>query len=532
MLRIQQLKVPLAHDHNEIEKRILKQLHIEKKQLIRYEIRKQSIDARKKKDIFYSYTVDVEVKNEKEILKKVRHNVTKAPEITYQFQITGEKALQKPPIIIGAGPAGLFCAYMLALHGYQPIVIERGCEVEQRTKDVEAFWETGVLNPSSNVQFGEGGAGTFSDGKLNTLVKDHMGRNKKVLDLFIDCGAPKEIAYVNKPHIGTDILVNVVKNLRNEIIRLGGIFYFQTCLTDVRMEQNKIKSIEVTHDGVKETIETDILVLALGHSARDTFEMLYARELPMEAKSFAVGMRVEHPQDMIDKNQYGDADMEYLPTAAYKLTAQTTEGRGVYSFCMCPGGFVVNASSEPGRLAVNGMSYFKRDSKNANSAIIVSVTPEDYKGDGPLSGIQFQRELEEKAYELGKGAIPQQLYGDFKKNQASTAYGAYNSCIKGASCFANLRELFTESISNAFMEAMETFPKYIHEFNREDAILSGVESRTSSPVRLPRNEAFESEIQGIFPCGEGAGYAGGIMSAAMDGLKIAEAIATQYTPEK
>ncbi|MGN0484099.1 MAG: NAD(P)/FAD-dependent oxidoreductase [Lachnospiraceae bacterium] len=526
MIRLQQIKLPIDHTEEALKKKIIKTLRIEEKQLKSYRIHKQSIDARKKPELFYSYTIDAEVKKETEVLKRVKV-ASKVTDKCYTFPDSGDMRLPERPVIAGAGPAGLFCAYALAKHGYAPIVIERGKKMEDRVQDVETFWKTGVLNPDSNVQFGEGGAGTFSDGKLNTLVKDKFGRNRKVLDLFIQMGAPKQIGYESKPHIGTDLLHDVIRNLRNEILTLGGEFYFETCLKDIRFQQNQISEIVVEHKGAERVIPTQVLVLAIGHSARDTFAMLHDRAVPMEAKAFAVGLRVEHPQRFINETQYGTTDRK-LPAAPYKLTAKAKNGRGVYSFCMCPGGYVVNASSEPKHLAVNGMSYFDRDSANANSAIIVAVTPKDYPTDGPLAGIVFQRELEARAYELANGAIPQQLYGDFKENKESVAYGSFDSCAKGKTTFANLRGLFSDSISEAFIDGMESFQRQIPNFNCNDAILSGVESRTSSPVRIWRDESFESEKRGLYPCGEGAGYAGGIMSAAMDGLKVAEAIARKY----
>lgn len=531
MIRLQQVKLPIGHTKRDLEKKIIKQLRIPPRNLLSVQIRKQSIDARKKQELTYIYTVDVKITNEEEVLKRSKGKWQKASDVVYHFPQTGTQKLLHPPVIIGAGPAGLFCAYMLASHGYAPIIIERGPQVEQRSLDVAEFWKTGVLKPNSNVQFGEGGAGTFSDGKLNTLVKDHFGRNRKVLDLFIQAGAPQEIAYTAKPHIGTDILCGVVQKLREEIIAMGGTFYFNTCMTDIHYADKRLKGITVEADHKKREIETEILVLAIGHSARDTFELLAQRQIPMEAKSFAVGFRVEHPQQMMNDTQYGTSEAaEKLPAAPYKVTAHAKNGRGIYSFCMCPGGYVVNASSEEHRLAINGMSYYKRDSKNANSAIIVSVTPDDYPGDGPLFGIAFQRELEQKAYELGEGRIPQQLYGDFQADRVSTGYGEFSSMTKGKVKFANLRHLFSDGISEAFIEGMEQFGHKIPQFDRADAILSGVESRTSSPVRIPRDKQFESEVRGIYPCGEGAGYAGGIMSAAMDGLKVAEAIASHYKP--
>lgn len=528
MIRIQQVKVPLAHKEADIIKKACKMLRQKETDVLEYRIVKQSIDARKKEQISYVYTVDLRFLNEERLIQKLRvPGIKLAEDVPYQFPECGETRLKNPPVIVGSGPAGLFAAYELAAHGYQPLVLERGKDVEKRTRDVEAFWASGKLQKNSNVQFGEGGAGTFSDGKLNTLVKDVAGRNRHVLELFVSAGAPEEILYINKPHIGTDLLKQVVKSLREEIIRMGGTFAFETQMTGIRMKHGSLEAIEVNGN---QWIDAEILVLAIGHSARDTFEMLEKTGICMEAKSFAVGMRVEHPQKMIDECPYKGADMRYLPTASYKLTANLDNGRGVYSFCMCPGGYVVNASSEDEMLAVNGMSYHGRDGENANSAIIVSVTPEDYPGEGPLKGVAFQRELERKAYQIGSGKIPQQLFGDFEKNQSSDSYGAFTSAVKGAAAFANLREIFPNEISESFIKGMHQFAKYIPEYDRADTILSGVESRTSSPVRISRNEKFESNISGIYPCGEGAGYAGGIMSAAMDGLKVAEAFAQKYAP--
>ena len=401
------------------------------------------------------------------------------------------------------------------------MIIERGEDVENRLKTVEKFWETGELKKESNVQFGEGGAGTFSDGKLNTLVKDTKGRNQKVLKIFVKFGAPEEILYQQKPHLGTDMLIGIVKNMRNYIKNAGGEFCFSSKMTDIQIENGKVSAITVNDT---EKVKTDCLVLAIGHSARDTFTLLKDKNLPMEAKAFAVGLRAEHPQTLINLYQYGQESSPYLGAASYKLTHKCKNNRGVYSFCMCPGGFVVNASSEEKRLAVNGMSYQNRGSANANSALIVTVTPEDFPGTDVLRGMDFQRRLEEKAYALGKGSIPLQLYGDFTENKTSEAFGSVLPCMKGKYTFANLRELLPEELNAALIEGIEAFEKIIPGFSRKDAVLSGIESRTSSPIRILRNEAFESAICGIYPCGEGAGYAGGITSAAMDGLKVGEAI--------
>lgn len=540
MIRIQQLKLPVKHTQTDIENKIRKLLGLKPGQEFTFQVVKQSVDARKKHEVLYVYTADIELIGESpgkgaegKIVKRVHNkNIMLTQKKEYAFHQDGKEKMAHRPLIAGSGPAGLFCAYLLAMHGYRPVVLERGKKVGQRFADVQKFWEDGLLDPSSNVQFGEGGAGTFSDGKLNTLVKDSFGRNRFVLGTFVKFGADSSILYVNKPHIGTDLLISVVRNMREEIIRLGGEFAFGTCLTDIRIKDNSVYAVQATKDGQDFEIPAGILVLATGHSARDTFEMLARHPIPMEAKPFAVGLRVEHPQEMVNKHQYKGADMRYLPPASYKVTAACANNRGVYSFCMCPGGYVVNASSERQRLAVNGMSYFKRDGRNANSAVIVSVTPSDFPGCGmgPLCGIAFQRDLESKAYALLGGLVPQQLYGDYKNGIVSKGYGGFPSQAKGGCGFADLGGLLPEPLKLAFIDGMERFAQYIPGFNRYDAVLSGVESRTSSPVRILRGEQFQSMVGGIYPCGEGAGYAGGIMSAAMDGMKVAEAIGAKYRP--
>ncbi len=533
MIQIQQIKLPLKHSGADIEKKIRKILRLKPDQNLTYHILKQSIDARRKNEVCYVYTVEAAIdgveKAEKIIKKLQNKNVQIADVKKYEFESfewisSGRAKFKHRPVIAGSGPAGLFCAYQLARCGCAPIILERGRMVEERQKDVIQFWLDGRLNPASNVQFGEGGAGTFSDGKLNTLVKDPSGRNRYVLETFVSCGADSSILYVNKPHIGTDVLIHVVRNLREEIIRLGGTFYFETCLSDIHIKDGRLCSLTVTSKDGQKQLSADQLILAVGHSARDTFQMLSDKGFQMEAKSFAVGFRVEHPQHMINVHQYKGADMRYLPAASYKVTAPAASGRGVYSFCMCPGGYVVNASSEEHRLAVNGMSYHKRDGANANSAVIVSVSPADFPDPSPLGGMAFQRDLEAQAYSLGGGRIPQQLYGDYVSGKLSTDYGDFASQTKGESVFANLGTLLPPEMKQAFICGMERFAGYIPGFNRYDTILSGIESRTSSPVRILRNEQLQSSIQGVYPCGEGAGYAGGIMSAAMDGLKTAEAV--------
>ena len=529
MIRIQQLKLPVSHTREQLTKKIGKLLGVKPEHIQDYKIRKQSIDARKKSEISYVYTLDVQVEHEPSILRRGKHpQISLAKDVLYQFPDKGEEALNCPPVIIGSGPAGLFCAYLLARHGYRPLILERGRRIEERTRDVEQFWKDNQLQPESNVQFGEGGAGAFSDGKLNTLVKDVKGRNQAVLDIFIRHGAPEEIGYQSKPHIGTDILRKVVADMRRQIEDWGGTFLFETCMTGMEFTQGKLAGLHCMKDGLSQYIQTDLAVLAIGHSARDTFEMLYHAGFHMEAKSFAVGLRAEHPQKFINESQYGAKMAGKLPAASYKLTANLKNGRGVYSFCMCPGGYVVNASSEQGRIAVNGMSYSGRKGQNANSAIIVTVTPEDFGTAHPLGGMEFQRRLEEKAYQLGNGKIPQQLLGDFEAGRVSSSYGGFPSAVKGQHGFGALHVLFPNAIRDSFCEGMHQFSRQIPGFDRADTILSGVESRTSSPIRIARDEGFESSKKGVYPCGEGAGYAGGIMSAAMDGMKIAEAIAKRY----
>jgi len=526
MLRVRQIKVEVESDSEEnLIKATCKKLRISKEDVTDLVIHKQSIDARNKDCIYYVYEVNVNLKNEKEILNKNKSaDVLIAPILEYKFNKIGKEKLEHRPVIVGAGPAGLMVGYILAENNYNPIIIERGQDVDNRIEDVKKFWEEGVLNPNSNVQFGEGGAGTFSDGKLNTLVKDENNRGRKVFETFVKCGAPKDILYSYKPHIGTDVLVDVVKNMRKDIENMGGSFLYNTCLTNIQIENSKLKSIEVNNS---EIIECDALILAIGHSARDTFRMIYDLGLEMLAKSFAVGIRVQHSQEDIDMAQFGKKYKDILSPATYKLTYHASNNRGVYSFCMCPGGHVVNASSEEKRLAINGMSYNARDSKNANSAIVVTVTPDDF-GNEPLDGIEYQRRLEEKAYKLGKGKIPVQLLKDFKLNEISKEFGEVEPICKGAYEFADINEILPKELNDSIKEAFGSFGRKIKGFDKDDTILAAVESRTSSPVRIVRNEAFESNILGIYPCGEGAGYAGGITSAAMDGIKVAEEIGRRY----
>lgn len=529
MIRINQIKLPIDHTKEQLLEKAAKLLKLPVSAVRDLRIVKQSLDARKKEEIHYIYTVDVSTDKEAAVIKKARNvNILAAPDQQYRFPASGTAPMKHRPVIIGSGPAGLFCGLMLAKQGYRPIILERGEAVDERFRRVNAYWEGKEgLHPNSNVQFGEGGAGTFSDGKLNTLVKDPSGRNRKVLEIFAEAGADSSILYWNKPHIGTDVLRGVVKNIRSQILDLGGEVRFLSQATGFRIEHGRLTGLQINHEAY---IDTQAVVLATGHSARDTFQALEQAGVYMEQKAFAVGLRIQHPQSMVNKAQYGAKYADRLGAADYKLTRQCTTGRGVYSFCMCPGGYVVNASSEEGRIAVNGMSDHARDSRNANSAIIVTVTPEDFGSREPLSGVAFQRRLEELAYKMGEGRIPLQLYGDFKADKASKALGETAPVLKGGYTLSNLRPIFTEAVSASLIEGIESFDRIIPGFARFDALLAGVESRTSSPVRITRDEGFESSVKGLYPCGEGAGYAGGITSAAMDGIKVAEEIARRYAP--
>lgn len=559
MIRINQIKVPPEHTREDIVRKAARILRIAPAGIQTLQIVKKSIDARKKPDVYFVYTVDVAVADQDKVLSSCRGKAGQVQAVTvkkYQFPACGSQPLEKRPVIVGTGPAGLFCGYMLARQGYRPILLERGQEAQMRLADVERFWREGVLNPDSNVQFGEGGAGTFSDGKLNTLVKDAFGRNREVLQILVQAGAPEDILYEAKPHIGTDILITVVTNLRRKILEWGGEVRFQTKVTDLILHNNKVTGVR-TEDGSH--IESPVVILAIGHSARDTFAMLADRQIPMEAKAFAVGLRMEHPRKLIDQIQYGSEPNEYLPAASYKVTAKTAGGRGVYSFCMCPGGYVVNASSEVGRTAVNGMSYSGRNGDNSNSAMIVTVTPQDYGGTGPLAGIAFQRRLEEKAYAIGAGAVPVERYGTYRQavlarqkeradlnpenipehllemdkqtaTRISEDYPHFEPAIKGRWCMASVHDILPDDLNAALVEGIDLIGQSVRGFADDNAFVSGVESRTSSPVRILRDDTGQSAVEGLYPCGEGAGYAGGITSAAMDGILIAEKVAARYQP--
>lgn len=525
-IRIDNIKIRPQDDEIEtLKRKAAERLNLAVSDITDLIIIKKSVDARKKPDVFLLYQIAVSTDvSELSILKNRRiKNVSHFEQRPYPLVSGLSLQKKKRPVIAGFGPAGIFAGLMLSQAGLEPVIIERGCEAEKRKADVEEFFRTGVLKTDSNVQFGEGGAGTFSDGKLATGVHDKNGRNRFVLETFVKYGAPSEILYEAKPHIGTDRLISVVENIRRAIIEKGGEVSFEEKLIRPVTENGRLTGI-ITD---RRTIDTDSLILAIGHSARDTFKNLYEMHIPMQAKQFAMGFRVEHPQSFINEAQYGSEAAAYLPAAPYRLSYSKGK-RGVYSFCMCPGGYVINASSEEGHLAVNGMSNYGRDSANANSAIVVSVGEGEYDIDDPMGAIEYQRQIEKKAYDLCNGMIPQQLYGDFRANRKSTDYGEFESLTKGAHAFANLRGIYSEDIEKAFMKGMEEFGRRINGFGRYDAILSGVESRTSSPVRIPRGRDFQSEVRGLFPCGEGAGYAGGITSAAIDGIRVAEAVIDEY----
>ena len=530
VIRIREIKIPYNQPEL-LEGKIRKLLGIGKENFS-FEILKMSFDARKKPEIYRVYTVDVAIKNEKSKAKLVDKNPNMSFEerkifnpLVHDFSAeqsgdcSGKAEVRNTydTVICGFGPCGIFAAYILALNGARPLVIEQGKPARERAEDVDKFWKTGLLNPDSNVSFGEGGAGTFSDGKLNTSVKDPFGYGRFILETFMKFGADENILTDAKPHIGTDVLLSVIPAIRSEIIRLGGEIRFNTKLTDIDTAAGVLRGITVNGS---EKISCKRLVLAIGHSSRDTFELLNSKAFILEPKSFAMGFRIEHKQETIDRAMYGKSRDEFLPPSPYKVASTPKDGRGVYSFCMCPGGYVVNASTIDGEICVNGMSYRMRDGENANSAIVVTVTPEDFGGEGPLAGVKFQRSIEKKAYDLGNGRIPQQLFSDFKENKKSEGYGSINSCLKGQAQLSNLRGIFSEDINSSFIRGMEFFGRKIKDFDAGDVVLSGVEGRTSSPVRILRNEKLEANIKGIYPAGEGAGYAGGIMSAGMDGIKI------------
>lgn len=540
MLQYSQCKIDYRRDSiGELRKKVAEILRLRESEIQQIKILKKSIDARKKPQIYYSYSVAFECSQEQKVLQKNRKDKNLSvyvPQPSLEEMVPGlKKETGERVVIVGTGPAGLLCGYYLALCGRKPLLIERGSPMWERVGKVSAFWKEGVLDPDTNVSFGEGGAGTFSDGKLNTGVKDKTGKKKFILDTFIRHGAPEEIGYLSKPHIGTDELRGVIQSMGETIRQLGGTYRFHTRLTGFRYVeeeyvpgQKQLRAVVVENEkGETEEIPCDRCVLAIGHSARDTFSMLHEDGAAMEQKPFAVGVRVEHLQQSINKIQYG-VDDPRLPAADYKLTGKTSDGRGVYSFCMCPGGYVVNASTEPGGTVVNGMSDHARDSAHANSAIVVTVDQKDFGSDDVLAGVAFQRGLEEKTWQAGGGMIPVQQYGDFVKGVPTTELNHSSPVTRGKFVPADVKKILPSYISNGIMEGMKQFGQKITGFDAAETLILGTETRTSSPVRILRNREFESENRrGIYPCGEGAGYAGGIMSAAMDGLRVALQIVSE-----
>lgn len=524
MIRINNIHLPLDYNDSTVRKKVAKHLGIDQKSIICCSLFRRSIDARKKENIFFLSSIDVELNiNEEKVCKRAKDAAIAKP---YSYDIV-KWSKQTSPVIVGMGPAGLFAGLILAQSGAKPIIIERGCDVDKRTQDVNSFWTTGKLNTNSNVQFGEGGAGTFSDGKLNTGTKD--SRQRKVLIEFVNHGAPDEILYNAKPHIGTDKLKDTVKNIRNEIISLGGTVLFETQLIDVITKDNCVIGAKISRDNKTEIIETDNIILAIGHSARDTFEMLYNKNIPLEPKAFSVGARIEHLRENIDKSQYGKfAGNNSLGAASYKMNVHLQNGRGIYTFCMCPGGKVVNASSEENMLVTNGMSEFARNENNSNAALLVSVTPEDFASDSPLAGMHFQRKLEENAFIAGGSNYnaPIQRVEDFINNVKSTKIGDVIPSIGPDYTFSNLNTFLPDFVCQSMKQGITAMDNKLKGFACADAILTAVETRSSSPIRILRNfDTLESIlIKGLYPCGEGAGYAGGIISAAVDGIKCAEKI--------
>jgi len=529
MLRITELKLPLDHPDEALREAIVQRLGIRDEQLLGFTLFKRSYDARKKNsELLFIYTIDLETSNEAELLSKFAddRNIGVAPDVSYKYVGHAPQNLQERPIVVGFGPCGIFAGLLLAQMGFKPIILERGKEVRQRTKDTWGLWRKSVLNPESNVQFGEGGAGTFSDGKLYSQIKDPLHHGRKVLEEFVKAGAPEEILYINKPHIGTFRLTGMVEQMRQDMIALGAEVRFQEKVTDLLMEDGQLTGV-VLESG--EQLHSRHVVLALGHSARDTFRMLHAKGVYMEAKPFSIGFRIEHPQTLIDKARLGKyAGHPKLGAADYKLVHHAKNGRSVYSFCMCPGGTVVAATSEPGRVVTNGMSQYSRNERNANSGIVVGIDPErDYPG-GPLAGIELQERLEAHAYVMGGSnyQAPAQLVGDFVAGKPSTAVGSVEPSYKPGVTLGDLAPSLPDFAIEAIREALPAFDRQIKGYNLHDAVLTGIETRTSSPLRITRGADYQSlNLKGLFPAGEGAGYAGGILSAGVDGIRIAEAVA-------
>ncbi len=531
MLRITDLQLPLDHPEPALRQAVLARLGIRDDQLKALHVFRRAYDARKKSAIHLVYTLDAEVDDEAAVFASVPSGskVTHSPDTRYQFVARASRPPALRPVVIGFGPCGLFAALILAQSGYRPLIIERGKPVRERTKDTFGLWRKRELHPESNVQFGEGGAGTFSDGKLWTQVSDPKHYGRKVLEEFVKADAPAEILYVSKPHIGTFRLVKMIELMRENIVALGGEFRFEQKVEDLEIERGAVKGVVLSNG---ERIAADHVVLAVGHSARDTFQMLLRCGVHVEAKPFSVGFRIEHPQSLIDRARFGpSAGHPLLGAADYKLVHHASNGRSVYSFCMCPGGTVIAATSEPGRVVTNGMSQYSRNERNANAGIVVGITPEDYPG-GPLAGIDLQRELEARAFVLGGSNYnaPGQLVGDFLAARPSTEFGAVLPSYKPGVTLCDLASALPAYAIEAMREALPAFDRQIRGFAMHEAVLTGVETRTSSPVRIRRGEDFQSiNTRGLYPAGEGAGYAGGIMSAAIDGIRAAEAVARSIT---
>lgn len=529
MLRVTEIKLPLTHAPEEIKAALVKKLAINAADILDYTIFKRGVDARKANAILLVYSLDVTVQGEAKVLAKHAKDphIKPAPDTSYKFVAQAPKSLQHRPVVVGFGPAGIFAALILAQSGFKPIVLERGKAVRERTKDTWGLWRKSELNPESNVQFGEGGAGTFSDGKLYSQIKDPKHYGRKVLHEFVKAGAPEEILYVSHPHIGTFRLVGMVEEMRNTITALGGEIRFQSKVEEIEIDKHQVQAVVLANG---ERIETNHLVLAVGHSARDTFEMIHHQGIYVEAKPFSVGFRIEHPQSLIDQARHGpNAQHPILGAADYKLVHHASNGRSVYSFCMCPGGTVVAAASEPHRVVTNGMSQYSRNERNANAGIVVGITPEiDYPGH-PLAGMELQRKLESHAYVLGGSnyQAPGQLIGDFLENKPSTIFGEVTPSYTPGVHLTNLDTALPEFAISAIREAIPQFAKQIKGFDLADGILTGVETRTSSPIRIKRNDDDLQSIntKGLYPAGEGAGYAGGILSAGVDGIRVAEAVA-------
>ncbi|PWQ97543.1 NAD(P)/FAD-dependent oxidoreductase [Leucothrix arctica] len=527
MIRLSNVKLPLDHDEQALNDIVLKTLGIQQKQLLSFNVFRRGYDARKKTNIFLIYTLDVDTTDNAFLIEKFIADqlVKESPDMTYKFVAKAPTDLKERPVVVGFGPCGLLTGLVLAQMGYKPIVLERGKEVRERTKDTFGFWRKKELNTESNVQFGEGGAGTFSDGKLYSQVKDPKHYSRKVLDEFVEAGAPDEILFVSKPHIGTYKLVTMVEKMRAKIIELGGEIRFSSRMDDLHIEDGQVTGLTLSSG---EVIKSKHIAVAIGHSARDTFQVLHDRGVYIEAKPFSVGFRIEHQQSAIDAARFGkNAGNEILGAADYKLVHHCKNGRSVYSFCMCPGGTVVAATSEVGRVVTNGMSQYSRNERNANSAVVVGIDPSDYPG-GPLAGLDFQRELESRAYVMGgeNYDAPAQRVGDFMKGVPSKALGSVKPSYTPGIKLTDLADSLPDFCIEAIREAIPAFNRKIKGFALEDALLTGVETRTSAPINIKRDANFQSiNTQGLFPAGEGAGYAGGIMSAAIDGIKIAEAMA-------